>query len=86
MTDTLPTTQHNEDLPPQNHPEQRPGEVLLTNWDRNNSKGPDITGYQNIRSGSIAYDESGQEIQDHFPVFVPLAEYNIVNKETKIGH
>ncbi len=71
--------------PTKPHPEQKLGEVFLTNCNADEPDDFDNIGYQSKRAGTTAYDETGQVILHYFPVFVFLAEYNIVNKEVKIG-
>ncbi len=67
------------------HPEQKLGEVFLTNCNADEPDDFDNIDYQSKRAGMNAYDETGQILPRHFPVFVSLAEYNIVHKEVKIG-
>jgi hypothetical protein len=73
------------ELPPQNHPEQKAGEVFLCNCYGGEHDEYYVIDYQIKRAGLIAYDPAGQVLMHHFPVFVLRAEYNLRHQEVKIG-
>ena len=70
------------------HPEQKPGEVWLTNCNGDEPDDFDCIGYQTKRAGQRAYDKDGKVVSRCFPVFVSTAEYNKVMDGVKveIGH
>ncbi|KKT79299.1 MAG: hypothetical protein UW75_C0018G0004 [Parcubacteria group bacterium GW2011_GWF2_44_8] len=73
----------------ESHPEQKPGEVWLTNCDGDEPDDFDCIGYQTKRAGQRAYDKDGKVVSRCFPVFVSTAEYNKVMgdvNKVEIGH
>jgi hypothetical protein len=70
------------------HPEQQPGEVLLTNCYHSQPEDYETISYQNKRRGLVTYDTDGRINPHMFPVFVSETEYGLRNKETtvEIGH
>jgi hypothetical protein len=68
------------------HPEKKPGEIFLTNCNGDEPDEFNQINYQTKRAGRNSYDQSGQLLSNHFPVFVWETEYNHQSKEVKIGH
>ena len=71
------------------HPEQQPGEVLLTNCSSDEPDEFANIDYQTKEAGLVAYDENYRTIPYWFPVFVSTAEYNKVMgdvNKVEIGH
>jgi len=70
------------------HPEQKPGEVLLCNCYRNEPEDMETITYQHIRAGQDAYDTDGNLAPSMYPVFVWQTEYDNRHKErtVEIGH
>jgi hypothetical protein len=60
------------------HPELRPGEMFLTNMDKNrgfDGAYTELAKYKTLRKGKIAYSIRGNKVPSSVPVFVSIEEY-----------